>query len=89
LFEICIGFDLKMGATCAINTLLKGSFHCLIYIIWLVIIIALGMILLAELAGIDGTNTYFIVNILHKKRAPKCSYNKNISVIRCLFTNTK
>lgn len=47
------------------------------------------MILLAELAGIDGTNTYFIVNILHKKRAPKCSYNKHISVIRCLFTNTK
>ena len=47
------------------------------------------MILLAELAGIDGINTYFIVNILHKKRAPKCSYNKNISVIRCLFTNTK
>lgn len=47
------------------------------------------MILLAELAGIDGTNTYFIVNILHKKRARKCSYNKHISVIRCLFTNTK
>tara|TARA_R110001632_G_scaffold82073_2_gene182359 strand:+ start:14153 stop:14299 length:147 start_codon:yes stop_codon:yes gene_type:complete len=35
--------------------------------IWLIIIIALGMILLAELAGIDGINTYFIVNILHKK----------------------
>jgi len=86
---MCIGFDLKIGITCAINTLLKGSFHCLIYMIWLVIIIALGMILLAELAGVDGIITYSMVNILHKKRAPKCSYNKNISVIRCLFTNTK